>query len=151
MQSCIMIIIVVMILYQERGLTPPGGSGPAGEPIHKKEICSIQKLWIRNDRWRTLGSPAGREAPDGVRPLSWFSITLSFSKSPRFLHSCSSQESAETDKHFGVFAKLRVIERVAYNFKTLVMYMYFEIYVLGKNPKISPVDSIAFQITLKHA
>ena len=36
------------------------------------------------------------------------------------MYSYSSQESAETDKYIGVFAKLRVIERVAYNFKTLV-------------------------------
>ena len=42
------------------------------------------------------------------------------SKSPRFLHSYSSQESAETDKYIGDFAKLRVIERVAYDFQTLV-------------------------------
>ena len=46
-------------------------------------------------------------------------ITLSFSKTPRFLHSYSSQESAETDKYVGDFAKLRVIERVAYNFNTV--------------------------------
>ena len=64
-----------MISYQERGLTPSGGSGPAGEAMNLKKICSIiHKFWIGNDRWRTLGSPAGREAPDGVRPLSCFRL-----------------------------------------------------------------------------
>ena len=44
-----------------------------------------------------------------------------FSKSPRFLHSYSSQESAETDKYVGVFAMLSVIKKGAYNFRTLVL------------------------------
>ena len=35
------------------------------------------------------------------------------------MQSYSSQESAETYKYSGDFAKLRVMERVAYNFKTL--------------------------------
>ena len=48
---------------------------------------------------------------------------LSFSKSPIFLHSYTSQESAETDKYIGDFAKLRVIERVAYKFKTLAFFL----------------------------
>ena len=33
------------------------------------------------------------------------------------------QESAETDKYIGDFAKLRVIERVAYKFKTLAFFL----------------------------
>ena len=48
-----------------------------------------------------------------------------FSKSPKFLHSYSSQESAETHKYSGDFAKLRVIERNAYNFKTLKLTPFF--------------------------
>ena len=48
-----------------------------------------------------------------------FSITLGISKSSRVLLSFFGQASAETVKNFNDFAKLRVIERVAYNFKTL--------------------------------
>ena len=56
-----------------------------------------------------------------------------FSKSPKFLHSYSSQESAKTDKYIGVFAKLRVIERVAYNFKTLNVISLSNFYVSLKS------------------
>ena len=35
-----------MILYQERGLTPSGGSGPAGEPRHIKIISVIQNYGL---------------------------------------------------------------------------------------------------------
>ena len=43
----------------------------AGQGANIQKICLIQKLWLRNSSWRDLGSLAGREAPDGVRPLSW--------------------------------------------------------------------------------
>ena len=42
--------VMIILIHQERGLTPSGGSGPAGEPIHNKEICSIKKLLTKINR-----------------------------------------------------------------------------------------------------
>ena len=64
-------VLTQVILYQERGLTPSGAYRPAGEPTYSHENCSFKKLWIINDGRRIFDSPASREAPDGVRPLSW--------------------------------------------------------------------------------
>ena len=80
-----------------------------------------------------------------MRHIAQFEITLSFSKTPRFLHSYSSQESAETDKYIGDFAKLRVIKRVAYNFKTLEKFFFsfdsLTLYDGGSNYSLQSLES----------
>ena len=78
-----------------------------------------------------------------------------FSKSPRFLHSYSSQVSAETDKYIGDFAKLRVIEGVAYDFKTLSTYSIFISFQAkhgmenGKEMKLQPKFWLCVNVLLE--
>ena len=59
-------------LNLERGLTPSGASRPAGEPKVLHLSFLIYNFWIRQFFCIYVGSPAGPEPPDCVRPLSWY-------------------------------------------------------------------------------